>query len=327
MNLIVFDLEMNRYNTEHHFTYHGAPQSLRGEVVQIGAVKIDLHARVLDTFTVDLRPEIFTKLSPFVAKVTGLTQQQLDAGVPMQKGLASFVEWCGSDVALLEWGMDDAPVLKQNLYLNGLDEQWPAAVYDLQHIFCRQFPLKAGDKLNLEAVITRLGLPMERTYHNALADALYTADICGRLDLAAGLAQYPTEAQQLRLAMCTAPQHTYVGFAAFGPCLTQEAWDDVQQVPAACCPVCGGALCADKDGIWARRGKNSRYTLQTCAVDGAWLLREKSIQLDGLYWSFGRVFEPADKKTMARFKMDRERILFQRRAAAQAAAEAEMQTV
>ena len=59
-------------------------QTLRGEIVEIGAVKIDEDANVLDTFSIHLRPRIFRKLQHHIAKVTGLTQADLDKGGPAQ---------------------------------------------------------------------------------------------------------------------------------------------------------------------------------------------------------------------------------------------------
>ncbi|MEG1447152.1 MAG: 3'-5' exonuclease [Ruthenibacterium sp.] len=323
MNLIAFDLEMNRYNAEYLFDYHGGEQSLRGEIVQIGAVKLELDGTVRDTFSLDLRPRIFRLLSPFVAKVTGLTQHQLNTGVPIREGLARFVEWCGADAVLLEWSMDDIPVLKQNLFVNGLDETWPTTFYDLQPIFCKQFPLGEGDKLNLEAVITRLGLPMNRSYHNALADALYTTDVCRVLDLAAGLAAYANESEQMRATMCFNPDNTYYGFAAFGPFYTRSTWDDAAQIPPPCCPLCGAALGSDIDRLWFPRGKNSRYTLQICPQDGTWLVREKSIQFDGLHWHFARVYERPDEKMRKKVAADYTRVLKRRQEAAEKEAAAQ----
>ena len=52
--------------------------------------------------------------------------------------------------------------------------------------------------MTLESVVTRLGRPMERQFHDALSDTLYTADVCRMLDLRAGLAAYPTEEESLR---------------------------------------------------------------------------------------------------------------------------------
>ena len=39
MNLIVFDLEWNMGNAPKTFNYHGAELTLRGEIIQIGAVR------------------------------------------------------------------------------------------------------------------------------------------------------------------------------------------------------------------------------------------------------------------------------------------------
>ena len=59
MNLIVFDLEWNMGNAPKTFNYHGAELTLRGEIIQIGAVRVDENGDVLDTFEMTLRPRIF----------------------------------------------------------------------------------------------------------------------------------------------------------------------------------------------------------------------------------------------------------------------------
>ena len=46
---------------------------------------------------------------------------------------------------------------------------------------------------------------MERQFHDALSDTLYTADVCRMLDLRAGLAAYPTEEESLRASLCPTP--------------------------------------------------------------------------------------------------------------------------
>ena len=121
MNLIVFDLEWNIGYQPKTFRYHGAELTLRGEIIQIGAVRIDESGDILDTFDMTLRPRIFRKLQHHIAKVTGLSQGEIDAGVPVADGLAEFMRWAGPDAVFAEWGLDDVPVLKQNLFLCGLD--------------------------------------------------------------------------------------------------------------------------------------------------------------------------------------------------------------
>ena len=103
-NLVLFDLEWNIGYQPYTFNYHGVQQTFRGEIVEIGAVKIDEDANVLDTFSIHLRPRIFRKLQHHIAKVTGLTQADLDKGEPIVQGLRRFMQWCGPDAEFAEWG-------------------------------------------------------------------------------------------------------------------------------------------------------------------------------------------------------------------------------
>ena len=156
-NLVLFDLEWNIGYQPFIFNYHGVQQTFRGEIIEIGAVKIDEDANVLDTFSIHLRPRIFRCLQHHIAKVTGLTQEDLDKGEPIIQGLRRFMKWCGPDAEFAEWGMDDVPVLKQNLFLCNLDESRPTVWYDLQQLFLREYPRKEGEGMKLENVVTRIG--------------------------------------------------------------------------------------------------------------------------------------------------------------------------
>ena len=60
MNLIVFDLEWNIGYQPKTFFYHGTELTLRGEIIQIGAARINDRGDVLDTFEVNLKPHIFS---------------------------------------------------------------------------------------------------------------------------------------------------------------------------------------------------------------------------------------------------------------------------
>ena len=101
-NLVLFDLEWNIGYKPYIFNYHGVQQTFRGEIIEIGAVKIDEDANVLDTFSIHLRPRIFRTLQHHIAKVTGLTQADLDRGEPIVQGLRRFMQWCGPDAEFAE---------------------------------------------------------------------------------------------------------------------------------------------------------------------------------------------------------------------------------
>lgn len=326
-NLVLFDLEWNIGYQPYTFNYHGVQQTLRGEIIEIGAVKIDEDANVLDTFSIRLRPRIFRKLQHHIAKVTGLTQADLDKGEPILQGLRRFMKWCGPDAEFAEWGLDDVPVLKQNLFLCNIDESQPTVWYDLQQIFLREHPRKEGEGMTLESVVTRLGIPMERPFHDALSDTLYTADVCRRLDLRAGLAAYPTEPEALKAALCP-PPGDYRDFRVYPGYVEQYAWRTVPAVAQVPCPECGATL--EPDEIWLKKGSNSWYTMARCphcqgssspCGQGA-MIRYKLARRDGLHWSYARCVQIPDKELLARWNKQRTQQLERMRARAEKQAEA-----
>ena len=316
MALIVFDLEWNIGYQPFVFEYHGVEQTLRGEIIQIGAVKVDRTGKVLDTFSMNLRPRIFRKLQHHIAKVTGFTQKEMGAGVPIRQGLQQFVKWCGPDAEFGEWGMDDVPVLKQNLYLCGLDESWPRVWYDLQQVFQAQYPRQEGEGMTLESVITRLEIPTERPFHDALSDALYTVDVCQKLDLNKGLEEYPTPEEELKKAACPEGAE-YMAVECFFGYLEKEAWREDPQLHSLRCPWCGGGMqpetspkadLAEPDReLWQKKGNNSYYGLchcTDCKKDA--IFRFKFARRDGLRWAVARVVEVPTPDSRAKWKKQKQ---------------------
>ncbi len=324
-NLVLFDLEWNIGYQPYTFNYYGVQQTLRGEIIEIGAVKIDEDANVLDTFSIHLRPRIFRKLQHHIAKVTGLTQADLDRGEPIVQGLKRFMKWCGPDAEFAEWGLDDVPVLKQNLFLCNIDESRPTVWYDLQQVFLREHPRKEGEGMTLESVVTRMGIPMERPFHDALSDTLYTADVCRLLDLRTGLAVYPTEDESLRQSLCSAPGD-YRSFEVFHGYLEQYTWRSDPKIYYMNCPVCGTRLTQDE--IWLKKGSNSWYTLSVCPqcagtgseASHGLFQRYKLSRRDGLHWSYARCLQVPTADDLARWSKQRAVQLERNRARAEKSA-------
>jgi len=302
VNLIVFDLEWNIGYKPWIFRYHGTELTFRGEIIQIGAVRIDEAARVLDTFSINLKPRIFRKLQHHIAKVTGLTQSDLDAGYPMREGLQRFLQWAGPDARLAEWGMDDVPVLKQNLFLTGLNEDWPEEWYDLQQVFLQTYPRREGEGLTLESVVERLGIPKDEPFHNALDDALYTVKVCRKLPLAESLAAYPSPEQQLENALLD-PAVPAQDVRFFWGILDHDAYKNDPALATVRCPACGALLTPDE--IWLKRGNTGYYTQSRCPACGPWFVRFKLNRRDGLRWNFARCTEPVLPEAQARWKKQR----------------------
>ena len=319
--LIVFDMEWNMGYAPRTFRYQGAEQTLRGEIIQIGAARVEA-GRITDTFTVLIRPKIFPKLHHHVAKVTGLTQKDLAAGVPLAEGLRRFMDWCGPDAALGEWGQDDVPVLKQNLVLAGLDESWPRTWYDLQRAFLSQRPRAEGESMTLESVVERLGLEKDEAFHDALADAVYTARVCLTIDLDKALAEYPGEERQLEELLCP-PDKKRSGFTLWRGYVDGEAWLTSAEMRRAACPVCGAPLAPDPEDWWLRKGNNSLCSMGSCPAHGPVMIWLRRMRSDGLHHTFARATEPADEALTARWQKEKKAALARaKRRAEREAAEA-----
>lgn len=164
--------------------------------------------------------------------------------------------------------------------------------------------------MTLESVVTRMGIPMERQFHDALSDTLYTADVCRLLDLRAGLAAYPTEDESLQASLCPAPGE-YRDFEVFHGYVEQYAWRTDPKIYNMNCPECGAPL--TPDDVWLKKGSNSWYTLSQCphcagsgnAVSGGVFQRYKLARRDGLHWSFARCLQLPDKALLARWNKQR----------------------
>ena len=290
-NLVVFDLEMNQGYKPFNFDYHGVEQALRGEIIQIGAAKVNENFEVFDTFSVTMKPKIFRKLHHHVAKVTGLTKEMLDAGCSTREGIGRFLDWCGEDCVLLEWGLDDVPVLKQNLLLLGLDVNFPQEWFDLQQMVSAQFPPAEGEKMNLEAVVERMELTQERPFHDALSDVLYTCEVAQRLDAAKAFADYPSEEDSLLESLSRKGEVS--GFTVFRGDVDGMAWRRAEVTETALCPHCGGKL--KPADFWGKWASHCHYSLCSCeGCDKESFLLVKGAKKDGLHWNFARAVRDAD---------------------------------
>lgn len=185
MNYIVLDLEWNRAA---YADMVKEPVFLTGEIVQIGAVKLNDRFEYEDTFNCRVSPRYYTEIHPRVAEVTHLDTSDLKKGVSFEEGFSSFCRWCGDDITFLVWGTEDLNILRKNMELYGFDTGYMPPCYNLQNIFAAQVT-KDTRQYRLS---TALRLVKEAPYdaHDALNDAMSTALICRHLDLEKGFAEY-----------------------------------------------------------------------------------------------------------------------------------------
>lgn len=183
MNYIILDLEWNQ-------AIKKLKLYLEGEIIQIGAVKLNESFEKTDTFKIGIAPKYYKKLHWKVAELTQISQADLTYGFEFPTAFKYFKNWCGDEFTFLTWGNDDLRILKSNLNLHRLDPNWIPASYDLQRIFDKQIAHENRQCSLLYAMEIINKKPLAA--HDALHDALNTYEISRVLDLNKAFEEYPT---------------------------------------------------------------------------------------------------------------------------------------
>ena len=279
MDYIVLDMEWNQPWPGSPSSRKVLPVQIRGEIIQIGAVRVTEDQFVADEFQVLIKPKYYRKLNRRVSKLTGIKETQLrDEGVPMVEAMEAFRAWCGEDVTFLTWGFDDITILRENLLLYGIDDSWVGRWFNAQMIFNAQTDGSNAQKA-LKTAMEIFEIEPSRPAHDALGDAYHTALICARLDLKKGTAEY-----------ATALKEHVNGFhgAELPGCISRKVFYDYGDKRAALgamsgeenkCPTCGRQMLGSR---WFSQPGRRYMDLATCPEHGKFLIRVRlSDQSDG----------------------------------------------
>lgn len=166
MNYIVLDLEWNQLVSAKSMVR--TPVSLYGEIIQIGAVKLDENYHILDTFKIMVPPKHYRKMYKKVTKLTKITTEDLQYGFPFPVAFKYFKKWCGDEFAFLTWGPDDVGILNDNMVLHKLDTALIPNTYNIQVIFDNQITQEKR-QVSLSYAMEKLGEPALEA-HDALHD-------------------------------------------------------------------------------------------------------------------------------------------------------------
>lgn len=143
------------------------------EVVQIGAVKVDSSYAPLDTFNVLVRPRLNPVISPYLEKLTGITNEALSArGMDFLEAYEAFVRF-SAGLPILAFGRDDA-VLIDNIRLYGMRDISPMPPFLNLHAWLGQYGIDYR-RMHACDVGPAAGVPFEGQTHDGLCDALGVA--------------------------------------------------------------------------------------------------------------------------------------------------------
>ena len=276
MQYIVLDMEWNQA-WPGSYSAKKLPMKFRGEVIQIGAVRVTDRQIVGDEFQVLIKPKVFRKLNKKVSSLTGIKDAQLaEHGIPFPEAMEQFREWCGEDCVFLTWGFDDIGILKENMALHGLDDTWVDRWYNAQMIFNSQTDGSTAQKA-LKTAMQMAGVEATRPAHDALGDAYHTAILCTRLDLPRGMAEYGRSMEKHENGFHGAEIPGCIDRKVYHGLKDKEDALETIGVSENTCPHCREQM---THGKWVC-GQNRRYsTLSVCPRHGSFLLRVKLVSED-----------------------------------------------
>jgi len=154
--------------------------SRKKETIEIGAVQLllDRDQSKWPEFQTFVRPQRLPHLSSFCRELTGITQENVDAGPTFPEALRLFLEWSQpvERVVLATWSRYDLWQLDLDLEAHGLPKL-AIPVLDVKKLAARLLGAKSFEQTVREIAPDAVALPS----HRAVADARRTALILNRL--------------------------------------------------------------------------------------------------------------------------------------------------
>jgi len=185
LNYIVMDLEWNQSNTRYRAERNGV--RLEGEIVEIGAVRVDENMEILEQYCEFIKPECYKKMNRQVTELTDITNDMVDHARPFAEVMTEFLNWCGED-AFLTWSENDIIMIEDNMLFHGMNIDDLPRCFDMQLLFDDQIT-QEDRSFALSYAMWKLDIKPERS-HDALNDAVNTVEVLRRLDLSEGFEEY-----------------------------------------------------------------------------------------------------------------------------------------
>ena len=176
MNYILMDLEWND-------AYCKKLNGFVNEIVEIGAVKLDENFNEIDRFSQIVRSAITKRLSTRFKELTGITNEQMQEGIPFGEALEKYKKWAREDTITLTWSNSDLHTLYHNC-VNFIGDYKAAEIgryVDLQKYFQCELSLAGKNQKNQislanAAILFDISFENE-TLHRALDDSYIAAAI------------------------------------------------------------------------------------------------------------------------------------------------------
>ena len=265
MQFIVLDLEWNQPTSYQSPVFRKVGDSLIFEVIQIGAAKLNERCEIADTVDMPVRPTHYTTIHPRIRRMTHLGQEQLCDAPEFCEAMDAFMDWCGDDAVFLTWGGDDVSVLQQNIDFFQFTRPVPKT-YDIQRYFAKIFELGSSQKA-LKSAMEQLDIEedAQRSFHNAMHDAYYTALVLQKLPSPEGVLEF----EQLPRKLSHNARRSRFRVTHMIPSVAEALQSERLCAPE--CPSCKKPMTLQMELIPQAVGKY--ITLAKCAQHGEMLVK------------------------------------------------------
>ncbi len=287
MNHIILDLEWNQpFNMKMMVK---EPVMLSGEIIQIGAVKLDEKFHLVDTFKIMVTPKYYRTMHRKVSKLTNIKTEDLQYGFPFKKAFKHFSDWCGDDFVFLTWGPDDIEMLNKNMTIHKVNTEWIPDTYNLQIIFNNQHT-KTNRQISLKHAMEYVN-EAALDAHDALNDARNTAKLCLHMDMNKGLVEYPILEKEFRKLHDNVVDKCRNGKTY----KTREDALNDSSLLTFFCPKCGKpAVCID----FVRQNSDKYICLGKCEDGEEYFVRFKFTKREDDTFSVSRIIYEMDEENV-----------------------------
>ncbi len=267
MNYIVFDLEWNQSPQGKQFSNPRLPF----EIIEIGAVRMNEHLEILDSFQCLIQPSVYHWIHNSIHDVIHVDYKDLQNGVPFARAASDFFAWAGrdGDYCFCTWGDQDVMELQRNLDYYHLLKLLPGPVVylDIQKLFALEFETYQNRR-SLEYAIDFLKIEKNHGFHRALEDAHFTGEVMSHLNpeqfassLSLDCYQHPSSRKDETLI--EGPGYSKYVSREF---LSKERALRDREVSSTCCPICKAP--SRRTIRWFSNNSKAYYCLALCKEHG-----------------------------------------------------------
>ena len=166
MNAVVYDLElMKRFK-----------KGQLSEIVEIGACKIDIHAKkIIYQFQIYILPRS-GHISKSTRKFIKMKPEDVAGAVDFKKGISLFSSWLGEDYYLCSWGRDDKVHFIDQCIRSKVKLDWLVNHNDIQKPIGKILS-EENNQLGLKTALQLANIEPLGIAHRGIDDAINTAQL------------------------------------------------------------------------------------------------------------------------------------------------------